>query len=69
MSFADNETIPASCTWVFPLLGIMPYETQAVNHSKEDVSVKNKFMKKFQGSIRYPTKGTLLNGPTLVKMR
>lgn len=28
LSFADSEIVPASCTWVFPLLGIMPYDKQ-----------------------------------------
>lgn len=26
--FADSEILPASCAWVFPLLGIMPYNKQ-----------------------------------------
>lgn len=44
MSFADNEILPASCAWVFPLLGIMPYEAQAVNRSKEDVTAVLKLL-------------------------
>lgn len=35
--FADSEILPASCAWVFPLLGIMPYNKQTVEHAKEDV--------------------------------
>jgi len=26
LSYADNEIVPASCAWVFPLLGIMPQQ-------------------------------------------
>ncbi|KAK0096403.1 hypothetical protein PV326_005604 [Microctonus aethiopoides] len=29
LGFADSEILPASCAWVFPLLGIMPYNKQA----------------------------------------
>jgi elongation factor 1-gamma len=36
-SFADNEILPASCAWVFPLLGIMPYNKNNVERAKEDV--------------------------------
>lgn len=28
--FADSEILPASCAWVFPLLGIMPYNKQVL---------------------------------------
>lgn len=28
LGFADSEILPASCAWVFPLLGIMPYNKQ-----------------------------------------
>ncbi|XP_076169057.1 elongation factor 1-gamma [Ptiloglossa arizonensis] len=35
--FADSEILPASCAWVFPLLGIMPYNRQTVEHAKDDV--------------------------------
>ncbi|CAK9828643.1 Elongation factor 1-gamma [Anthophora retusa] len=35
--FADSEILPASCAWVFPLLGIMPYNKQNVEHAKDDV--------------------------------
>ncbi|XP_012169313.1 elongation factor 1-gamma [Bombus affinis] len=35
--FADSEILPASCAWVFPLLGIMPYHKQNVEHAKDDV--------------------------------
>jgi len=37
MSFADNEILPASCTWVFPCLGIMQYNKQNTDRAKEDV--------------------------------
>ena len=28
VNFADNEILPAACTWVFPTLGIMQYNKQ-----------------------------------------
>jgi len=28
INFADNEILPASCTWVFPCMGIMQYNKQ-----------------------------------------
>ncbi|XP_054261229.1 elongation factor 1-gamma-like isoform X2 [Macrosteles quadrilineatus] len=37
LSFADSEILPASCTWVFPTLGIMQYNKQATERAKEDV--------------------------------
>jgi len=30
LGFADSEILPASCAWVFPLLGIMPYHKQVL---------------------------------------
>lgn len=36
LSFADNEIVPASCAWVFPLLGIMPQ--QKGNTAKDDAT-------------------------------
>ncbi|XP_034951158.1 elongation factor 1-gamma [Chelonus insularis] len=38
LSFADSEILPSSCAWVFPLLGIMPYNKQTVEHAKEDLA-------------------------------
>jgi len=37
LSFADSEILPASCTWVFPCLGIMPFNKQSTERAKEDV--------------------------------
>merc|ERR1712121_246058 len=37
MSFADSEILPASCTWVFPTLGIIPYNKQTTEKAKEDL--------------------------------
>ncbi|XP_047099541.1 elongation factor 1-gamma [Schistocerca piceifrons] len=37
LGFADSEILPASCTWVFPCIGIMQYNKQATERSKEDV--------------------------------
>ena len=28
VSFADSEILPASCTWVFPCMGIMQFNKQ-----------------------------------------
>lgn len=38
-SFADNEILPASCAWVFPLLGIMPYNKNNIKRAKDDVTL------------------------------
>ncbi|XP_015179926.1 PREDICTED: elongation factor 1-gamma [Polistes dominula] len=35
--FADSEILPPSCAWIFPLLGIMPYNKQTIEAAKEDV--------------------------------
>jgi len=37
MSFAQNEVLPATCTWVFPTLGIMQFNKTASERAKEDV--------------------------------
>merc|ERR1719466_299021 len=37
MNFADNEILPASCTWVFPCLGIMQFNKSNTERAKEDV--------------------------------
>jgi len=37
MEFADNEILPASCTWVFPCLGVMQYNKQNTEAAKEKV--------------------------------
>lgn len=37
LSFADSEVLPYSCAWVFPLLGILPYNKNNVERAKEDV--------------------------------
>ncbi|KAF2884056.1 hypothetical protein ILUMI_22121 [Ignelater luminosus] len=46
--FADNEILPASCAWVFPILGIIQYDKKAFDRSKEDVraalSVLNSYL-------------------------
>ena len=34
---ADNEILPASCTWVFPTMGIMQFNKTATEKAKEDV--------------------------------
>ncbi|XP_054740663.1 elongation factor 1-gamma [Anastrepha obliqua] len=36
LSYADNEIVPASCSWVFPLLGIMPQQKNST--AKQDAS-------------------------------
>lgn len=30
LSFADLEILPASCAWVFPVLGILPYDKKVI---------------------------------------
>ncbi|XP_042891480.1 elongation factor 1-gamma-like [Penaeus japonicus] len=37
MNFADNEILPASCTWVFPCLGIMQFNKGNTERAKEDI--------------------------------
>jgi len=37
MSWADNEILPASCTWVFPCMGIMQYNKSSTDRAKEDI--------------------------------
>lgn len=37
ISFADNEVLPATCAWVFPAMGIMPPNKQAVEKAKADL--------------------------------
>ncbi|XP_064097694.1 elongation factor 1-gamma-like [Macrobrachium nipponense] len=37
MNFADNEILPASCTWVFPCLGIMQFNKSNTERAKEDI--------------------------------
>jgi len=36
MSFSDNEIVPASCNWVYPVLGILP-DSPARLRGKEDL--------------------------------
>ncbi|ALC47154.1 Ef1gamma [Drosophila busckii] len=37
ISFADNEIVPVSCAWVFPLLGILPQQKNTT--AKQDAEV------------------------------
>jgi elongation factor 1-gamma len=37
ISFADNEILPPACTWVFPCMGIMPFNKQACDRAKDDL--------------------------------
>jgi len=37
INFAELELLPASCTWVFPCLGLMPFNKQAHERAQEDV--------------------------------
>merc|ERR1712123_91276 len=37
MCMADNEILPASCTWVFPTMGIMQFNKNATERAKEDI--------------------------------
>merc|ERR1711988_820752 len=42
MCMADNEILPAACTWVFPTMGIMQFNKTATERAKEDVKVAMK---------------------------
>jgi elongation factor 1-gamma len=44
MSFADSEILPASCTWVFPVLGIMHHNKQNTERAKESIQEAMKYM-------------------------
>jgi len=37
MNFSDQEILPACCAWVFPTLGVMPFNKQNTERAKEDV--------------------------------
>lgn len=37
LGFADSEILPASCAWVFPILGILQYQKSNVDRAKEDL--------------------------------
>jgi len=37
VSFAQNEVLPAACTWVFPTMGIMQFNKTSSERAKEDV--------------------------------
>lgn len=37
VSFADNELLPAVQSWVFPVIGIVPYNKNNVERAKEDL--------------------------------
>merc|ERR1739849_27272 len=37
MCMADNEILPAACTWVFPTMGIMQFNKNATERAKEDI--------------------------------
>merc|ERR1712215_88009 len=37
MSMADNDILPAACTWVFPTLGIMQFNKNATDRAKEGI--------------------------------
>lgn len=39
LSFAESELLPSSCAWVFPLIGIVPYENAAVARATKEVEV------------------------------
>lgn len=37
MQFADNDILPASCTWVFPTLGAMQFNKNQTDKAKDEV--------------------------------
>ena len=48
MSFGDSEVTPASCTWVYPCLGIMQFNKQNTERAKTELkqalAVLNEFL-------------------------
>jgi len=39
VSFAQNEVLPAACTWVFPTMGIMQFNKTSTDRAKVEVKV------------------------------
>eukprot|EP00088_Acartia_fossae_P008089 TRINITY_DN1380_c0_g1_i4.p1 TRINITY_DN1380_c0_g1~~TRINITY_DN1380_c0_g1_i4.p1 ORF type:complete len:428 (-),score=141.96 TRINITY_DN1380_c0_g1_i4:135-1418(-) len=37
MCWADSDILPASCTWVFPCMGIMQYNKNQTDRAKDDI--------------------------------
>ncbi|GJQ65273.1 Ef1gamma [Trypoxylus dichotomus] len=37
IGYAENEILPPACAWVFPILGIMPYNKINIESAKEDM--------------------------------
>lgn len=37
LSFADSDILPASCTWLYPCLGIMQFNKGTTDRAKEDI--------------------------------
>ncbi|ESO12389.1 hypothetical protein HELRODRAFT_105304 [Helobdella robusta] len=37
LDFADNDILPAYCTWIFPIIGILQYNKQNTDKAKEDI--------------------------------
>jgi len=44
MCWADNEVLPAACNWVFPTLGIMQFNKNQTDRSKEDIKAALKLL-------------------------
>jgi len=44
INFGDQELLPASCTWVFPTLGIMQYNKNSTDRAKDDVKAALKVL-------------------------
>jgi len=51
--FADSEILPASSAWVFPLLGIMPYNKVNVENAKEDIKKVMTYLNNYLQSKTY----------------
>ncbi|XP_030369914.1 elongation factor 1-gamma [Scaptodrosophila lebanonensis] len=51
VSFADNEIVPASCAWVFPLLGILPQQKNST--AKQDALVVLELLNKKLLDVTY----------------
>jgi len=44
MCWADSDVLPASCTWVFPCMGIMQYNKAQTERAKEDVKAALEYL-------------------------
>nr|CAD7590674.1 unnamed protein product [Timema genevievae] len=47
LGFADSEILPASCAWVYPILGVMPLNKKSQDQAKEDIKLALSALNKY----------------------